>query len=79
MARIVKKLVSVLAAFLLTTRASMKNTLLLPKQFLYMHYLFWFKKNKLQTLINLESKINTITPVYILKLGFKICLTSVRV
>lgn len=29
-------------------------------------------------LIDLESKVNTMTPVYTSKLGFKVCLTNVK-
>lgn len=50
------------------------------KKVLYIHYLLQFrknKKNKMQALINLNSKINIITPIYIVKLGLKIRRTNI--
>lgn len=39
---------------------------------LYIHYLICFKKNKIQTLINFNSKVNAMTPTYTAKLDLKI-------
>ena len=40
------------------------------KQISCNHYSIWFKKNKVQVLIDLGSEINIMTLAYISKLGF---------
>lgn len=48
---------------------------------LYIYYPFYFckdKKNKIKALINLDSKVNTMTPTYTLKLSVKVRFTDVR-
>lgn len=44
------------------------------------YHLVYLKKDqaKVQVLLNFNSKINTITPVYIARLGLKICPTNAR-
>lgn len=51
----------------------MKNILLLYYVF-YIYYTLYFQKKhqKTQVLINLNSKINAMTPVYAAKLSFKV-------
>lgn len=44
---------------------------------LYIYYPIWFKKNKIWTLINSGSKVNTITFAYTAQLGLKIWKTSI--
>lgn len=46
----------------------------------YTHYLAYFQKSqkKIQVLINFESEVNTITPIYIIKLGLIIQKTDVN-
>lgn len=41
---------------------------------LYIYHLMWFKKNqvKVQALLDSGNKVNTMTSVYMAKLGFKI-------
>lgn len=61
------------------TEASKKDDVILEKV-PCIHYLLCFyknKKNQVQVLIDSSSKVNTITPEYILKLGLKICSTNV--
>lgn len=76
---IFKKLVSVSVTFAPMTWAGKKNELVLDKV-LYIHYLLHFRKNKenkLQALINLDSKVNAMTPAYASKLGLKVHHTNV--
>lgn len=42
------------------------------------YYLIWFKKNKIQALIDFGSKFNVMTPAYASKLSFRVCQTNVR-
>lgn len=42
------------------------------------YYLVQFKNNKIKALIDLESKVNAITPAFATKLGFKVFFTNVR-
>ena len=58
------------------TETSKKDNLAL-KRVPYIYYLIWFKKNEVQALINLSSEVNTMTSVYIAKLGFKVYHTDV--
>lgn len=53
--------------------------MLLIKRVLYIHYIILFKKNEIQILTDLKSKIDIITLVYIIKLGFKVGLISIGV
>lgn len=69
-----KKLISVLTIFILITKASKKDKMILEK-IQYIYYLLYFrkdKKNEEQALIDLDSKINAIILTYIAKLGLKI-------
>ena len=62
-----KKLVSVLAIFAPVNKASKKDDVILD-WVPYIHYLIRFKKDKVQALIDFDSKINAIIPAYALKL-----------
>lgn len=56
------------------TEANKKDKVIL-KRILYIHYPLRFykdKENKVQALINLSSKLNSMTPAYRSKLGLKI-------
>lgn len=69
-----KKPVLILTSFVLMTEASNKDKETLERV-LYIHYLLNFrkyKKNKMQTLINLSSKVNTIALKYITKISLKV-------
>lgn len=57
--------------------SSKKNIL---EYILYIHYLFCFYKTigNIKTLIDASSRVNTMTPVYILKLGLNIRKTNIR-
>lgn len=66
----IKKLIAVLEISLLMTRAS-------KKVLQYVYYIqypvwFWKKQEKIKVLINLSSKVNTMTPAYNSKLGFSV-------
>ena len=61
----------VLATSLSITKTSKKDNLVLEKV-LYVHYLIWFKKKKIQVLIDLGSKINIMIPAYVLNLNIKV-------
>ena len=67
-----KKLVLVLATSILVTTTSKKDLIL--DHILYIYYLvyFWKGRNYIKTLIDLDSKINIITLIYTLKLGFQV-------
>lgn len=56
---------------LLLIKASKKDDVMLNGVF-WICYLIQFKKNKIQTLITFSNKINAITLVFILKLGFMV-------
>ena len=71
MHQISKKLVLVLAIFAPVTKASNDNVIALD-QVLCICYLIGFKKNKIQTLIDFGSKVNSIILRYALKLGLKV-------
>lgn len=74
-----KKLVSVLATFVSVIKASKKDDIILDR-ISYIYYPLCFrkdKKNKMQALINFGSKVNTMTPAYILKLGLTVCRINV--
>lgn len=66
------KLTLALTTTLLIAEASTKNTLLALDLVLYIHYLFWFKNNKIWALIYSNNKINVMTLIYIAKLGLKV-------
>lgn len=76
----IKKQVLVLPIFLLMNVASIKITLHSLKKVLYIYYLLSFQKNpyKNQALIDLSNKVNTITLIYVAKLGQKIQKTDIR-
>lgn len=62
-------------------KASKNNNNIVLKRILYIHYLFYFYKNKkikIQAPINFNYKINAITLTYVTKLGFKICHINVK-
>lgn len=61
----------------LVTEASKENNIIL-NWVLYINYLIWFKKNKVQALINSDSKVNVIISIYTLKLGLQVCHTNIR-
>lgn len=42
------------------------------KKVLYIYNLVWFKKNKVQALINLNNKVNIISLIYAINLSLKI-------
>lgn len=72
MSKVLKKIILVMATFLLVINANKKAFL---ECVLYIYYLIQFWKNKIYNipaLINLKSKINVILPIYIKKLGFQI-------
>lgn len=72
-----KKLVLVLAIFALITKASKENDVTL-NWIPCICYPIWFKKNKIQALIDSGSEFNAIILVYILKLGLKVCHTNIE-
>lgn len=49
------------------------------KYILYIYYLvqFWKNLSKIKTLIDLGSEVNTISPAYVKKLGFRMQKTNV--
>lgn len=72
-----KILISASMTFLLIVETSMKDILLALDLVPCIYYPIWFKKNKIWTLINLASEVNTITLRYIAKLDLKICSTNI--
>lgn len=58
--------------------ASIKDTLLMLNCVLYIDYLIWFKKNKIQILIDLNSKVNIIILVCAAKLSLNVRNTNIR-
>lgn len=48
------------------------------KQIPYLHYLIRFKKNKVQVLINLTNKGNTMIPAYVFKLSLQVYRINVK-
>lgn len=64
------------------TKACKENNNVILNKILYIYYLLYFykeKKNKMQVLINSGTEINIIILVHILKLGFRVCRTNIRV
>lgn len=59
-------------------KANKKNIVLF--KILYIYYLFYFQKyiNKAQVLLDLSNKINTMMPIYILKLSLGIDYINVK-
>lgn len=61
-------------------KASKKNDVALAR-IPYIYYSLCFhknKKSKVQALTNFGSKINTMIPAYVLKLGFKVYRTNIK-
>lgn len=60
------------------TKADKKADPLLKRVF-YIHYPMCFKKDqtKIQVMIDSRSKVNSMTPAYVAKLGFKVRLTNI--
>lgn len=71
-----KNLVLVLANSLFVTETSKEDNTL--EKILYIYYLIWFKKNKVQALFDLSNKVNIMTSAFTSKLRLKICHTNVR-
>lgn len=46
----------------------------------YNYYFIWFKKNqiKIHALLDFGIKVNTITPIHMAKLGFKVRSTNIK-
>ena len=61
----------------MATRASMEDTLLLLERVPCIHYPVYFKKNKVQALIDSGSEVNAMNPAYAKKLGFRVRRTDV--
>lgn len=59
----------VFITFLLIIEATKKNLIL--EKVLCIYYSIWFKKDEIQALIDLGSKINAITPIYTSRLDLK--------
>ena len=76
--QVFKKLVSVLATSVPVTEASQEDVIAL-NWVSCICYPIWFKKNKVQALINSGSEVNTITPGYASKLGLKVRPTDIGV
>ena len=74
----VKKLVSVLAAFISMTDAKKKAQIL--EHIPYIYYPIQFKKNvdKVQAFIDSKSEVNIIAPVYEKKLDLRVQKTDVK-
>lgn len=73
-----KKLISIFKTYLLIVEASMKNTLVALERISCIYYPFWFKRDKIKTLINSSSKVNTMALEYTTKLLLEICYTNIR-
>ena len=71
-----KNLASVSATSAPVTEVSKKGDIALDRM-PCIYYSIWFKKNKVQALINSGSKVNVITLVYASKLGFRVRQTDV--
>ena len=56
----------------------MEDNLLMLDWIPCIYYLIWFKKNKVQALINFGSKVNVMTPAYLLKLGLKVRFINIK-
>lgn len=61
----------------LVTEANKKVNNMALTRISYIYYLLYFT-NKVQALLDLDSKVNAMMPVYSSKLGFQICHTNVR-
>ena len=59
-----KKLVSILAICLSMIKTSKKDDVAL-QMVPYVHHPIWFKKKKVQALIDTGSEVNTMTPAYV--------------
>lgn len=61
-------------------RASIKDTSRSLDWVPYIYYPLRFQKNTIEAkaIINSDSKINTMTAIYVLKLGFRVCQTDVK-
>ena len=77
MSRTAKKLVSILATSLSTTRASIEDTSLLLEWVPCIHYPVQFKKNKVQALIDSGSEVKAMNPAYAKKLELRVRQTDV--
>ena len=76
----VKKLVPVSAISALVTEASKEAQKVILDRVPCIHYPLQFRKDKeatIQALINLDSKVNTITPAYAKQLDFSVRKTNV--
>lgn len=73
MLRTFKKLVSALTTFGLIVETSQKFL----ERASYIQYLIWFKKNEILALLDLGSKVNAITLVFVSKPGLKVRYTNV--
>ena len=75
-----KKLVLVLATSSLVTETSKENNIVLERV-TCIYYPVQFKKNanetQVQVLIDSSDEVNVMTPVYTLKLGFKVYYTDI--
>lgn len=76
-----KKLIIVLVTFLLVTEASMEDTLWPLERVLYIHHTLRLQKElpETKTLINSNNEVNTMSPVYVAKLGLKVWKTDIGV
>lgn len=69
--QISKKLVLILAIFILVTEVCKKDNIILDLVFC-IYYLIYFEKNEVQILIDFGSKVNTIIIKYALKSDLKV-------
>lgn len=78
--QISEKLVLVSTISIPVTEISKKKNIILEKV-LFIYYLLCFQKKTLEikALIDFNCKVNTITPIYALKLGFEIRNTNVEI
>lgn len=74
MSKIFKKIFSILTTSALMTKASME----ILKKILYIYYIIWFKKNKVQALFNLNYEANAMTLAFAFKLGPKVHHINIR-
>lgn len=83
--KIFKKLILALTVFALVAGASKKvedtveDVAMALERVPCIHYLIWFKKNQVQTLLDLGSEVNAITLAFVSKLGLQTCHTNVKV
>lgn len=71
-----QKLALIFANSILIIKIKKKNVIL--NWILYIYFQIWFKKNKIQALIDIGNKVNTMTLVYISKLGFKVSKIDIK-